>query len=125
MYQQIKILSHVFKSDLDTYKLGYYKLAEGFRLLNWIDWNFSDTPAFYKQTYYSYHAVFKFLSNLKQNSGRNLLRLLAEIPDMKSTGYEESIVKFVWGRYVKHPLDMHSETGILKLILQFLSLQIL
>lgn len=84
MYQQIKILSHVFKSDLDTYKLGYYKLAEGFRLLNWIDWNFSDTPAFYKQTYYSYHAVFKFLSNLKQNSGRNLLRLLAEIP-----GYEE------------------------------------
>lgn len=48
MYQQMRILTHVLKSDLDTRGYSYYKIAEGFRLLNWIDSKFSDTPAFYK-----------------------------------------------------------------------------
>lgn len=101
------------KSDLDTYMHSYYKLPEGFRLLNWTDWNFSDTPAFCKQTW---KPKAKLWQKSAEISGRNCR-------SWKVLG--GSIVRFVWGSYLKHPIDVHSETGILKLILQFLSLWIL
>lgn len=70
---------------MDTYKHCYFKLTEGFRLLNWTDRNFLHISAFYK-TYYSYQAGLNLFSNLKQNSARNLLWFLAEITCHRGSG---------------------------------------
>lgn len=82
----MRILTQVLKQVTWTLITHcYYKLAEWFRLLNWTERNFSHIPAFYKPPY-NYHAGFKLLPNLKQNSDRNLLGFLAEITGHRGPG---------------------------------------